>query len=67
MDRKSDLCMDNNDKDTKHTRHIARLLHFVKNGEKCKLYKIGWCEGGLQLSDIAAKNVGENDLHTRMK
>ena len=31
------------------------------------MHKIFWCEGGLQLSDIATKNVGENDLNTRMK
>ena len=29
--------------------------------------KIDWCEEGLQLSDISTKNVGENDLNTRMK
>ena len=29
--------------------------------------KIDWCEGGLQLEDIATNNVGENDLNTRMK
>ena len=26
------------------------------------MYKIDWCEGGLQLSYIATKNVGEHDL-----
>ena len=31
------------------------------------MHKIDWCEGGLQFSDIANKNVGENDLNTRMK
>ena len=25
-----------------------------------------WSEGGLQLADIATKNVGENDLNTRI-
>ena len=28
---------------------------------------IDWCEGGLQLVDIATKNVGEHDLTPRMK
>ena len=28
---------------------------------------IDWCEGGLQLVDIATKNIGENDLNIRMK
>ena len=33
LDSKSSMCMDNNGKDTKHTRHIARRIHFVRNGE----------------------------------
>ena len=59
--------MAKNGKDTKHTRHIARIMHFVRNGEKCKIHKIYWCEGGLQLADIATKNVSESDLIPRMK
>ena len=31
------------------------------------MHKIDWCEGGLQLADIATKNVGEPDLTPRMK
>ena len=34
LDSKSAMCMANNCKDTKHTRHIARRMHFVRNGEK---------------------------------
>ena len=49
--------MAKNGKDTKHTRHIARRMHLVRNGEKCKMQKIDWCEGGLQLLDIVANNV----------
>ena len=52
---------------TKHTRHIARRMHFVRNGEKCKIHKIYWYEGGLQLADIGTKNVSEPDLTPRMK
>ena len=59
--------MDKNGKDTKHTRHIDRRVHFVRNGEKCKMHMIDWCEGGLKLTDIATKNVGENELNPRMK
>ena len=32
VDRKSAMCMAKNGKDTKHTRHIARRMHFVRNG-----------------------------------
>ena len=67
LDSKSYMCVDNNVKDTKHTRHIARRTHLVRNGEKCKMQKIDWCEGGLQLSDIGTKNVSEPDLTPRMK
>ena len=33
LDSKSAMCMANNVKDIKHTRHIARRMHFVRNGE----------------------------------
>ena len=46
--------------------NIARIMHFVRNGEKCKMYKIDWCEGGMQLADIGTKNVSEPDLTPRM-
>ena len=67
LDSKSAIFMAKNGKDTKHTRHIASRMHFVRNGEKCKMHKIDWCEGGLQLEDIATKNVSEPDLTPRMK
>ena len=47
LDIKTVMCMANNGKDTKHTRHIARRMHFVRNGEKCKMHKIDWCEVGM--------------------
>ena len=59
--------MANNGRDTKHTRHIARRMHLVRNVEKCKMHKIEWCEGVLQLADIGNKNVSEPDLTSRMK
>ena len=49
LGRKSDICMADNGKDNKHTRHISRRMHFVSNRKKCKMHKIDWCEGGLQL------------------
>ena len=67
LDHKSSMCMAKNGKDTKYTRHIACRMHFVTNGEKCKMHKIDWCEGGLQLTDIGTKNVSEPDLTPRMK
>ena len=66
LDSESDMCMANNGKDTKHIRQIARRTHFVRNGEKFKMHKIDWCEGGLQLADIGTKNVSEPDLTPRI-
>ena len=40
LDSKYAMCVDKNGKDTKHTRHISRRMHFVSNGEKCKMQKI---------------------------
>ena len=31
------------------------------------MYKIDWCEGGLQLAGISNKNIGDNYLNLRMK
>ena len=67
LDSKSDMFMAKNGKDTKHTRHIASRMNFVRNGEKCKMHKIDWCEVGLQLADIGTNNVSEPDLTPRMK
>ena len=67
LDSKYDMCMAKNGKDTKHIRHIASIMHFVRNREKCKMHKIYWCEGGLQLADIGTKNVSGPDLTPRMK
>ena len=58
--------MANNGKDNKHTRHIPRIIHLVRNGEKFKMHKIDSCEGGLQLADIATNTFGEHELTPRM-
>ena len=34
LDSKSSMCMAKNDKDNEHARHIARIMHFVRNVEK---------------------------------
>ena len=67
LDGKYAMCMAKNGKYTKHTRHIASIMHFVRNGGKCKMHKIDLCEGGLQLADIDTNNVGDPDLTPRMK
>ena len=67
LDSKYNACMSNTGKYTKHTRHIPRRVHFVRNGDQCKINDIDWCELGLQLSYIETKNLGENDFNPRMK
>ena len=67
LDGKYAMFMAKNGRDTKHNRHIARIINFIRNVEKCKMHKIEWCEGGLQLGDIGTKNVCEPDLIPRMK
>ena len=63
LDIKSSVCTANNGKGKKHRTNIARIIIFLRNGEKCKMRKIDWCEGGVKLVDILTKNVGENDLN----
>ena len=67
LDSKYAMGMTKNGKDTKHTRHIARRIHFFKELRKCKMHTIDFFEGGLQLADIGTKNVSEPDLTQRMK
>ena len=40
LDSKSDVCMSNNDKGIKHTRHIARKFIFkgMEKNERCKKF-----------------------------
>ena len=61
------VCMANNGKDTKNTRHIARRMYSVRNGERFKVYKIEWFDGCLQLADISINNFGEHYLTPGMK
>ena len=51
----------------KNTRHISRRVHFVRNGEKCKVHNIDWRERCLKWAEIETNNVGENDLNHGMK
>ena len=57
------MCIANNVKDTKHTSHISKRMHFVINFEECNLQNIVWCEGGLKLAEIGTNNVGEDELN----
>ena len=67
LDSKSAMYMAKNGKDPKHTRHIARRMNFVRNREKCKMHKIDWCEGVMQLAEIGNNNLSEPYLTSIMK
>ena len=67
LDSKCAICMAKNDKDNKHTRQIERRIHFLSNGEKCKMHNIDWCEETMKLVDIGTKNVNEPDLTPSIK
>ena len=55
-----------NVKDTKHTRHVYRRRHFVRNVEESYLQKKVWCEGGLQLTEIGTNSFREYKLNPRL-
>ena len=42
LDSKSAMCMDKNGEYIKHTRHIARKMQFVRNGDKLYIQNIYW-------------------------
>ena len=67
MDSKSAVFIADNCKYIKHIRHIARRVHFLRNGKNCKIHNIDWCEGGLQLAYIETKNFDKNYLDPVMK
>ena len=67
LDIRSAVCTAKNGKDTKHTSQISSRVNFVRNCEKCEMQKNEWCEGGLQLADIATNNFGDHALTPRMK
>ena len=60
------MCVVKNVYYTKHTRHIPRRMHFVRNFEECYFHKTVWCEGGLQMEDIDTKNIREDEMNPRL-
>ena len=63
---KSGVCMVKSGKYTEITRHIDRRIRLVRNDDNGKTQRIVWRQRGLQLIDIATKNVGDNGLNTIM-
>ena len=57
VDNEAACKMSLNDKLTKHTRHISRRFHYVRQGARMKLHIINWCPGEDMLSDIMTKST----------
>ena len=66
LDSRAGVDMSKNDRDSKQTRHIARRMHFVRQGEAQNLHRTTWIEGDLQLADIGTKNVRADELQPRL-
>ena len=67
LDSKSSVCKAKNGRDTKQKKHISRRMYLVRDGEKWKMHNNDWCEVGLQLSDIATKNIVDTDSTPKVK
>ena len=67
LDRKSEVDMAKNGKDTKQTRHIARRMHFVWQGEAMGLHTLRWVEAKLQLVDIGTKNIRPDEIRPQLE
>jgi hypothetical protein len=57
LDSSSAIAMGNSFKDTKHTRHIMRRYHFVREGVASKKFILFWITTDLQLADIGTKQT----------
>ena len=66
LDSRAGVDMSKNGKDSKQTRHIARRMHFVRNGEAEGYHRTTWIEGDMQLADIGTKNVRPDELQPRL-
>ena len=66
LDIKSAIWISKDGNESKYTRHIHIRMHLMRNGEECNFHKSLWCEGGLKLSDIRTKNVGEDEFNLRL-
>jgi len=55
FDSRSAIAMGINFRDTKHTRHILKRYHYVREGVKSKRFNILWLQTLFQLADIGTK------------
>jgi hypothetical protein len=55
FDSKSAIAMGSNFRDTKHTRHILRRYHYIREGIMSKRFNMLWIQTLMQLADIGTK------------
>ena len=58
-DSASAICMMNNNKDTKRTRHIERRIHFIRHAQQQGLFVPYKIAGELNPADVGTKNLRE--------
>jgi hypothetical protein len=57
FDSKSAIAMGNSYRDTKHTRHIMRRYHYVRNEIVAKRFTMHWIGTEFMVSDIGTKQT----------
>ena len=67
LDSKAAHDMGHSFKTTKHTRHILRRYHYVREGQLTGEHELTWIPKQFQLADIGTKPVSRPDLDGRTK
>ncbi len=57
FDSKSAIAMGNSNKDTKHTRHIMRRYHYVRENITINRFSMQWISTQFQMADIGTKQT----------
>jgi hypothetical protein len=57
FDSKSSIAMGNSYKDTKHTRHILRRHHYIREGISANRFNMQWIQTEFQIADIGTKQT----------
>jgi hypothetical protein len=57
LDSSSAIAMGNSFKDTKHTRHIMRRYHYVREGVAAQRFQLDWISTEFELADLGTKQL----------
>ena len=67
IDSKAAHDMGHSFKSNKHTRHIMRRYHYIREGQLTGEHELTWIPKLYQLADIGTKPVTKVDLNSRLK